>query len=274
MTLQLIAGNNSYVLLSEADAYLEGSIQHAAAWGALSDPDKELALVSAFRSLEREDWEGERTGVTQLTAFTIAAAGTGYAVSDLVRLDGGTFGIAVLLEVLTVGGSGEIQTAKILHTGYYTAEPASPVNTTAVTGVGSAATIVPTFSAQLGDWPRTITCMDFTVPDTTVPDDIKAAQAELAAVFAADPEQAGSVGSGSEGTGLNIKKVEAGSAKVTFFRPTTGTLFPTVTWQLISPYRDGACGGDSALGQAAFGTGDSSAFTDVCENYGLTRGYP
>jgi hypothetical protein len=269
MTLQLIAGSNSYVLLAEADAYLEGSIQYATAWAGYTDAAKELALVSSARSLERESWEGDESGVTQVTAAVLAAAGTGYAEGDTLVVAGGVFGVAALLEVLTVDGGGEVLTFKILHTGFYTTEPASPVATTS-SGAGINCTLTLTFSAQLMDWPRTITsCPDLVVPDTTIPDDIKAAQCELAAYFAANPTA--EVGSGADITGTNIKKVEAGSAKVTYFSPQSGSPYPLTTWQLLSKYRLGAC--TTSAGMTAFGTGDSSAFTDVCDNYGLTRGY-
>lgn len=124
------------------------------------------------------------------------------------------------------------------------------------------------------EWPRTITdCGDLSVIPDLIPVDIQAAQCELAAIFAADPSAAGNVGAGSSAPADNLKKVEAGSAKVTYFRPGSSGPYPTIVSQLISDYREGNCGGNAGVGNAAFGTGDVSAFTCPDERYGLSRGY-
>lgn len=269
----LVIGINSYVSLAEADAYLAGSLQAAAAWAAQTDETKQLALISAYRALEREPWAGDDSAVQQVLAVLVAAGGTGYAIGDVLSVDGGT-GTAALVEVLTVGGGGEILTLQMLSTGYYSADPTSPAATTSVSGVGVGGTLTLTLADQVGAWPRDITaCAGYATQSTTaVPTDLKSAQCELAWVLSEDPAQESNVGASAGGTGSNIAKVEAGSAKVTYFRPTDGTPWPTITWQLIKGLREGSCG-DYAVGNAAYGTGDSSAFEDPCGLYGLNRGY-
>lgn len=268
----LVVGINSYVSLAEADAYLAGSLQAAAAWAAQTDETKALALISAFRALEREPWAGDASAVRQVLAVLVAAAGTGYVVGDVLSVDGGT-GTAALVEVLTIGGSGDILTLKVLHTGYYSEDPTSPAAMTAVSGVGVNATLTLTIVDQLGDWPRDLSaCAAYASQSTTaVPTDLKSAQCELAWVLSEDPSQESNVGASAGGTGSNISKVEAGSAKVTYFRPQDGTPWPTITWQFIKGLRAGACAGSTA--GAAYGTGDSSAFDDPCGLYGLSQGY-
>ena len=71
-----------------------------------------------------------------LTPPTINAAGTGYVVGDIVTLSGGTSSIAAQLEVLTVGGSGDVTSLKIAQSGVYTVNPGNPVSTTGGTGTG------------------------------------------------------------------------------------------------------------------------------------------
>ncbi len=273
----LIAGLNSYVTLDEADAYLAGSLQAATLWAALSDADKTLALISATRSLERERWAGDKSGVESSLALAVTAAGTGYAIGDLVQIDGvGAVGTKAVIEVLTVGGSGEILTARFIHVGFYSTAPAFPASTTALTGSGVNATITLTLTDQFMEWPRDLSsCSALADLSTTaVPSDIKAAECELAFQFSQDPTLENNVGAGASGTDGNIKKVEAGSAKVTYFRPTDGVPFPTVTWQLMKDYRDGACpSSTTTVGSVAYGTGDSSAFTCPDDRYGVNRGY-
>lgn len=271
----LIAGINSYITLAEADAYLGGSIQAAAAWGALDDATKELALISAHRSLEREAWEGVKSDVRQVASAVITAAGTGYAVGDVLEFTTGVAGVQALVEVLTVGGGGEVQTFKLLHTGFYTTDPDAPAPMTSITGAGINATLTATMVDQIMEWPRDLTvCDDYAdQPIDKIPTDIQAAQAELAFIFSQDPAAEGNVGASSSAPSDNIKKVEAGSAKVTYFRPGNSPPYPTITWQLIKGYREGACGTGSGTGMAAFGTGDASAFTCPSERYGLNRGY-
>ena len=75
-----------------------------------------------------------------------------------------------------------------------------------------------------------------------------------------------------DATGTNIKKVEAGSAKVTFFRPQVGTLYPLSVTELISCFFLGS-GVGSITGSFASGTSSSSSFTNQDQNYGLNKGF-
>ncbi len=275
---EVVVGLNSYVTLLEADAYLSGSIQWKDAWIAFTDDTKHAALISAWRQLEREKWAGEKTGLSQVIAIDEFLPGTGYVVGDVLVLNPAGI-VRARFRVTQVGGGGEVEDGVMLHTGFYTSDLPSTSTPFAYfdgsTGPGTGASGLPVMAPeQVMEWPRTITdCGDLDVDPERIPVDIKAAQCELAAVFASDPSQASNVGAGAQGTAGNFKKVEAGSAKVTYFRPTDGTPYPTITWQLISGYRDGACGGGNASGMAAFGTGDTSAFTCPDARYGLSRGY-
>ncbi len=278
LDFEVVVGLNSYVTLLEADAYLSGSIQWKDAWAAFDDATKHAALISAWRQLEREKWAGEKTEVSQVITIDEFLPGTGYVVDDVLVLNPAAF-VKARFRVTQVGGGGEVEDGVMLHTGFYAADlPASSTPFAyfdGSTGPGSGASGIPVMApAQIMEWPRTITdCGDLEVDPDTIPVDIKAAQCELAAIFAADPSAAGSVGAGSSAPADNLKKVEAGSAKVTYFKPGSSPIYPTIVWQLISGYRDGACGGDTGTGNAAFGTGDTSAFTCPDARYGLSRGY-
>lgn len=66
----------------------------------------------------------------------VATAGTGYVVGDEITLSGGDFTIAAVAEVLTVGGSGEVLTARIRNGGLYQNAPSNDVSTTGGSGSG------------------------------------------------------------------------------------------------------------------------------------------
>jgi hypothetical protein len=66
--MALVVGTNSYVDVATADTYFEHAI-HAAAWVAATDELKANALVSATRSLDRQDWEGEKYQESQTLDF-------------------------------------------------------------------------------------------------------------------------------------------------------------------------------------------------------------
>lgn len=79
--------------------------------------------------------------ITRDHVLTIAvnAAGTGYVAGDILTVAGGTFNTAARIRVLTVGGGGDILTARLWDSGAYTVDPTLTGN--AVTGgTGSAAT--------------------------------------------------------------------------------------------------------------------------------------
>jgi len=88
---------------------------------------------------------------TSLQAINaVAVAGTGYLVADELTISGGTFTIAAIAEVLTVGGSGEVLTVRIRNAGLYQSAPSNNVSTTG--GGGSACELTCTFA--LNDWER------------------------------------------------------------------------------------------------------------------------
>ena len=127
-----------------------------------------------------------------------------------------------------------------------------------------------TVSSQPLQWPRDdAKCRDTVVPDNTVPNEFPTAEFELALILLDDAAK-----QDSEGQGSNIKQVKAGSAQVEFFQPTIGTdldkRLPTVAWDLIGCYSDGATGVDLA---SATGTAETSSFDD-CEQFELDQGYP
>lgn len=94
--------------------------------------------------------------------------------------------------------------------------------------------------------------------DSPAPVEVVEAQIELAYELSQDTALEGSSGSGS-----NVKKVEAGSAKVTFFRPgrdgsgNRGTRFPTVVQELIGCFLE-----TGGAGVESFGTDAKSSFCD------------
>jgi len=126
-----------------------------------------------------------------------------------------------------------------------------------------------TVAAQPREWPRDNAvnhCLDEAIADGTVPDDIFNAQAWLAGVVLADLSAAASSGEGS-----NVKKAKAGSAEVTFFKPTTGTgadfRLPQVAHDYNKCYTDSAAG---ISGPSITGTGFPTHFCP--DDFGLNKG--
>ena len=62
--MPLTVGTNSYVTMADANAYFKYAI-HAKSWVDASTPEKESALVTATRSLDRQNWVGSKTVDTQ-----------------------------------------------------------------------------------------------------------------------------------------------------------------------------------------------------------------
>jgi len=87
------------------------------------------------------------TSDVEVVATTIAVAGTGYVSEELVTIVGGTFSNALVVKVLTVGGSGEILTYSRFLKGIYTVGPGSPAATTS-SGSGVNATFNLTVTAS------------------------------------------------------------------------------------------------------------------------------
>lgn len=75
------------------------------------------------------------------TAPVITAAGTGYAVNDILTLSGGTFVQSARLKVTSIGVGGAITGVSVNRAGQYSVTPASPVAVTG--GGGTGATFTP-----------------------------------------------------------------------------------------------------------------------------------
>ncbi len=122
-----------------------------------------------------------------------------------------------------------------------------------------------TVSAQALEFPRTgLTDKDGNAVDSaTVPGVVEEANYELAFALLNDAAV-----QEADTTGSNVKRVKAGSAEVQFFRPTTGTPFPTIADDLLKSFR-----GSGVLAGLASGTDEVSAFCDS-NPYGLSEGYP
>ncbi len=58
----------SYVSVDDADIYF-GAASHGGPWRAAETADKEMALVTATRTLDRQKWQGEMTNADQGAAW-------------------------------------------------------------------------------------------------------------------------------------------------------------------------------------------------------------
>jgi len=74
-------GINTYVTRAEADLYMADSFGQSALWAALTNDQKDQALLTAFKLLDRQVWQGEATGEADFprTGLTDCA---GLAVDD------------------------------------------------------------------------------------------------------------------------------------------------------------------------------------------------
>jgi hypothetical protein len=97
------------------------------------------------------DFSNDLAAILSASANSVAtaavnAAGTGYVVGDILTVAGGTANVTAQIEVVTIGGSGDITAVRIFNAGSYTVNPTLTAN--AVTGgTGSAATINLTVSS-------------------------------------------------------------------------------------------------------------------------------
>ena len=82
---------------------------------------------------------------------TVATAGTGYVVGDILTLDGGTASVPVEITVTTLGGGGSITGFEVSNTGNYSVTPTNNVATT-TTGVGVGATFTATWVQPYKFW--------------------------------------------------------------------------------------------------------------------------
>jgi hypothetical protein len=264
----LTVGKNSYGTLAEADTYLDGSLRAASAWVGIAPDDKRRALITAYRLLERQVFAGDQTGVTIIDLASVSAGGSSYVVGDEITVSGGTAGEAAIVRVTSVS-SGVVTGVDLIHAGTYTATPSSPAATTG--GSGSGATIALTFTDQISDWPRTdvFDCDGDSVDSTTYPTQLKEAQFELAYSLTqqGDIETAGD-------TSSNIKKVQAGSVAVEYFRPDPGLArFPSEVQELVACFLDGSNAFTTLAGGLRGGADNESVFDDYPDNFGLAWGY-
>ena len=79
---------------------------------------------------------------------TINAAGTGYAINDILTVVGGTFSTAATITVTVVGGGGEVQGIRIAQSGLYSVDPTLTANAVTTNGGGTGATIDLTMGGQ------------------------------------------------------------------------------------------------------------------------------
>ena len=73
-----------------------------------------------------------------IKTVTITAAGSGYAADDILSVSGGTAASTATIKVVSVNGSGAIQSAEIQSSGNYTALPSNAVSVSG--GAGTSAT--------------------------------------------------------------------------------------------------------------------------------------
>jgi hypothetical protein len=83
---------------------------------------------------------------TKLNTAVVNAAGTGYAIGDVLTVAGGTSTQAALVCVTSVNGSGAITNVHIINAGSYTVDPA--LANTPTGGTGAGATLTLTMVAQ------------------------------------------------------------------------------------------------------------------------------
>jgi len=271
--VDIIVGTNSFVTLAETNSRLAESNRGAIKWLSVGTDARKRSMISSFRRLDRQLWNGSPSAVQVVDTIVINGAGTGWAVDDVVTVDGGVFGNQAEAVVTTISGS-TITGLRLSNTGTYTTTPGATAVT--VSGNGSGATVDLTFVAQSVIWPRTgmVDCDSQAIGSAIYPDDLRFGQIELAFEISQDAtlETAGGVGS-------NLAQLKAGSVDLKFFRPTGGEggvgsdPFPPVVMEYLKCYLSGASGSrtNAAFGFSS-GTGGTSAVTDYPANFGLTGG--
>lgn len=93
-----------------------------------------------YSTLNETELDGIETVSGGLTSPRINAAGSGYTVGDLLTLSGGILsggGSAAVIEVTSVGGSGEITGVVVNNAGSYFDQPTAPISATGGTGTGA-----------------------------------------------------------------------------------------------------------------------------------------
>ena len=85
----------------------------------------------------------------EVTAAAVAAAGSSYAVNDILTVAGGT-GTAATMKVTAVDGSGAVTGIKVRTSGDYSATPSNPVSVTGGGGTGATLTLTFDLKAKTG----------------------------------------------------------------------------------------------------------------------------
>lgn len=67
MVATLVVGTNTYQLQADADALLEDDVS-TGAWSFLDSDTKDRCLITAFKLLETQTWQGDKTGGDAQTA--------------------------------------------------------------------------------------------------------------------------------------------------------------------------------------------------------------
>lgn len=62
--MTITVGTNGYITVANATTYFSSSLR-SASWAAISDSDKEKALITATRMLDRQVWAGSKTSDAQ-----------------------------------------------------------------------------------------------------------------------------------------------------------------------------------------------------------------
>lgn len=86
---------------------------------------------------------------SHVSSVTVNAGGSGYAVGDILRINGGTTvgGFTAAVEVLTLSGSA-VATVRIARAGAYTVNPGIGTSTTAETGAGAGCTLTTSIASS------------------------------------------------------------------------------------------------------------------------------
>lgn len=136
--------------------------------------------LSFFRIVDRDDvslYQGNiGANGTESTYLALpSAAGTGYAVDDVLTVSGGTFTQVATFEVVSVDGSGGVISVRVQCGGTYTVAPGNPASTS-TGGGGSGCTLNLTFTNQF----------ELQLPTTTIDPGV---EIEIDSVLATLPEQ-------------------------------------------------------------------------------------
>jgi hypothetical protein len=102
-------------------------------------PDSEIRLYS--RDDTTNEFAGSESVVGELQSATITNGGSGYSVSDVLTISGGTFSTAAQVTVDSVDGSGSITSISITTVGSYTSPPSAVNEPTGGLGVDAVLSI-------------------------------------------------------------------------------------------------------------------------------------